>query len=117
MKTLSINIDTPELRERFDTQMLASPLSGDFVLNALAQARTVYLTGDIVAQGIPFKGDELTDEDGELHTVDFPVLELQERGNDRWAIGEEYQINLTEFFNLSQALIEQFFRKNPERMH
>lgn len=100
MRTLFFD-PRPELVEKVEQSVLDSPYPVESFIHMTAMARNEYVNHANDFIGKEFKSDHLMDDSGTMHEmVYFPILDMRrDEEGCVWAVGQEFQINVTEFFD------------------
>lgn len=81
----------------------------------VAMLRRRYHDEYFVSRGGTFSAEYLTDEDGVVYTgVEFQVLSAVTIDRKRWGTGVEFRVNLTDFVDTLEKVLEEGFADSGE---
>ena len=110
MKTIYID-STPERVALAVEGLRGLPFPESAFRDIWAKTKMVYLEEDLIAEDIPFKSDNFTDDDGEIYEEVYihPIRVYSTEDGHRWIEGTGVKVDLTAFFETMESIIDEAY--------
>lgn len=106
--TSTANEDSRKLAVESFVSMGFSPDMLTMMENAWAAARDNFLEGDLIASGVPFRGNDLIGDNGvEYEELTFQPSSVYTKGGERWVAGEGFEINITQYMDTVDPIFQE----------
>lgn len=106
--TSTANEDSRKLAVESFVSMGFSPDMLTMMENAWAAARDNFLEGDLIASGVPFRGNDLIGDNGvEYEELTFQPSSVYTKDGERWVAGEGFEINITQHMNTVDPIFQE----------